>query len=131
MYSTGELPKDPQQVLQQPRTSVNFHALDADVLFKSSDGVIFRIHRKNLEVHATGFPLSGLNPNGEILSLTEDALTLENLFSYIYPQRYPDINVMSFEDLSKLAEAAEKYKCFSVMHICKLRIIPLVTDPPN
>ncbi|KAG6838120.1 hypothetical protein H0H87_003939, partial [Tephrocybe sp. NHM501043] len=77
------------------------------------DGVQFSIHRKNLETHAAGFPPSEFKTLDEIVYLTEDAGTLELLFQFIYPQRLPDVNAMSFEVVLPLAEAAEKYEVFS------------------
>ncbi|KAG6887764.1 hypothetical protein C0992_010834 [Termitomyces sp. T32_za158] len=129
--ATTKLPSD-SEIQEQSTTSEtctevyiwkDFNASDADVVFQSSDNVLFHIHRKNLEVHAAGFPPAEISTEKKIVSLSEDAWTLENLFPYIYPVRYPDINALSFEDLSKLAEAAEKYQVFSVMHICKLRMM--------
>ncbi|KAG6884331.1 hypothetical protein C0993_012081, partial [Termitomyces sp. T159_Od127] len=117
LITTGtKLPENPEPQ-QQSRTSGNY------IVFESSDDVLFHIHRKNLEVHAAGGPPPQIiTSNGEIVSLHEDASTLENLFPYIYPLRYPDIDILQFQDLSKLAEAAEKYEIYSVMHVCKLRM---------
>ncbi|KAG6916791.1 hypothetical protein DXG01_005314 [Tephrocybe rancida] len=114
----------PQTVVATSQTAVSerFHALDADVVFKSSDNILLYIHRKNLESHAAAFPPSEFDTRGEIVFLTEDASTLENLFQYVYPERHPDIELMPFESLYKLAEAAEKYEIFSLMCICKARL---------
>ncbi|KAG6824349.1 hypothetical protein H0H92_007133, partial [Tricholoma furcatifolium] len=91
----------------KPVISENFHASDADVVFRSSDNVLFHIHRKNLETQTGAFPSSEFKTNGEIVPLTEDSSTLERLFQYVYPQRHPDIKSFEFGDLYKLAEAAE------------------------
>ncbi|KAG6916798.1 hypothetical protein DXG01_005321 [Tephrocybe rancida] len=88
--------------------------------FAFDDNVLFHIHRKNLETHAAGFPPSEFETCGEIVPLTEDTLTLERLFQYMYLKRHADIDLLPFEDLYKLAEAAEKYEAFSVMHLCKM-----------
>ncbi|KAG6887765.1 hypothetical protein C0992_010835 [Termitomyces sp. T32_za158] len=117
-----KLHKEPE-IREQLTTSETFNASDADVVFKSSDNVLFYIHRKNLEVHAAGFPPPEISTNNKIVSLSEDASTFENLFPYIYPMRCPNIDLLPFQDLSKLAEAAEKYQVYSVMQICKLRMV--------
>ncbi|KAJ7023721.1 hypothetical protein C8F04DRAFT_1133746 [Mycena alexandri] len=79
--------------------SPNFNFPDADVVFKSSDGVLFRVHRKNLEVCTEGFP------PGDIDILDESA-TLELLFQFMYPQRHPALDVTPFKILEPLAEAS-------------------------
>ncbi|KAG6916797.1 hypothetical protein DXG01_005320 [Tephrocybe rancida] len=106
----------------QPTTSQRFQASDADVIFQSSDNVWFHIHRKNLETQTGAFPPAEIETHGEIVPLTEDASTLENLFQYVYPQRQPDLELLSVDELYKLAEAAEKYEVFNVMSMCKARI---------
>ncbi|KAG6839763.1 hypothetical protein C0991_011872 [Blastosporella zonata] len=123
MPHTKPSPQGPQRPQNsQIVVSEKFNASDADVIFKSSDDVLFHIHRKNLEAHAGAFPPSEFSTNGEVVSLTEDASILEKLFQYIYPQRHPDIELMDHEDLYKLAEAAEKYEVFGVIALCKTRI---------
>ncbi|KAG6916793.1 hypothetical protein DXG01_005316 [Tephrocybe rancida] len=119
------------QAAPQQAVSEHFHSSDADVVFKSSDNVLFHIHRKNLEAHAAAFPPSEFDTRGEIVPLTEDASTLEKLFRYMYPQRHPDIELLHFEGLYELAEAAEKYEAFGVMSACKSRIKQLVDDHPT
>ncbi|KAG6815648.1 hypothetical protein H0H87_012660 [Tephrocybe sp. NHM501043] len=112
-------PNDPALL---PSLSKNFQASDADVIFKSSDNVLFHLHRKNIEAHSAAFPPCEINTNGEFVPLTEDASTLENLFQYVYPRRHLDIKLLPSDDLFKLAEAAEKYEMYCVMSICKARI---------
>ncbi|KAF8191585.1 hypothetical protein K438DRAFT_1591258, partial [Mycena galopus ATCC 62051] len=95
---------------------------DADIAFRSSDQVIFRIHIKNLETHSDGFPPSAFCAPGsdEVVDLSEPAATLELLFQYIYPQRQPDLNEVELPQLAQLAEAAEKYQVYSALEICKI-----------
>lgn len=57
---------------------------------------------------------------GEIVQLTEAAVTLEHLFRFCYPDRHPDVEAMKFDVLALLAEAAEKYEVYSAMNICKI-----------
>lgn len=96
---------------------------DSDVTFRSFDGTLFRVHRKNIETHSEGFSTPpGTSPQQETVSLTEDEATLELLFQYIYPQRQPDLTKIPFELLSQLAEAAEKYQVFAAIEICNVRM---------
>jgi hypothetical protein len=99
---------------------------DADVVFLSSDHILFKIHAKNLETHCgAGFPPSNIMPlEGEKIPLAEDSQTLEQLFAFIYPRPLPDLNgdAVSFELLEKVAVAAEKYEVFVAMSICRFRM---------
>ncbi|KAG6896812.1 hypothetical protein C0992_005912 [Termitomyces sp. T32_za158] len=130
MSSTTTKPPSDSEIQEQSTTSETFNASDADVVFRSSDNVLFHIHRRNLEVHAAGFPPAEFSTDGKLVPLSEDASTLERLFQYIYPMRYQNVDLLSFEDLSNLAEAAEKYGVYSVMHLCQLRMIQLVSEHP-
>ncbi|KAG6864433.1 hypothetical protein C0991_009559 [Blastosporella zonata] len=107
------------ELTQGMLTAVN--ACDADIIFKSSDHVVFHLHRKNLEVQAAGF-LSNIGKRGKIITLEEDGSTLDRLFPYFYPGKNPDIELLPYEDLYKLAECAEKYQAFNVMSMCKTRL---------
>jgi len=99
---------------------------DADVTFQSSDMVLFHLHKINLEVCAAGFAPPGTDVRGEIVPLTETAVTLEFLFRFCYPERHPDVEAMKFDALALLAEAAEKYQVFAAMNICKIYMKKLV-----
>ncbi|KAJ6517072.1 hypothetical protein DFH09DRAFT_1048838 [Mycena vulgaris] len=116
---------------ERPRVSQKFNFADADVTFKSSDGVLFHIHRKNLEVCAEGFPPGEISTSeGEIVELLESSITLELLFQFMYPQRHPALDTTPFEILHSLAEAAEKYQVFPAMNICHIRLRDMVHEHP-
>ncbi|KAJ7828986.1 hypothetical protein B0H13DRAFT_2372836 [Mycena leptocephala] len=93
------------------RKSSLFDAPDADVVFQSADGVLFGVHRGNLQMNAEGFPPSEIiaMPK-EICNLSESSDTLDILFQFIYPRRHPDLENLAFEEVAALAEAAEKYQ---------------------
>ncbi|KAJ7692754.1 hypothetical protein B0H17DRAFT_863712, partial [Mycena rosella] len=103
---------------------------DADVTFKSSDGVLFHTHRKNLEVCAEGFPPPGISTGNEVIELPESSVTLELLFQFMYPQRHPALDTTPFEILEPLAEASEKYQVFPAMNICHIRLRDMVHEHP-
>ncbi|KAJ7258453.1 hypothetical protein B0H12DRAFT_1014887 [Mycena haematopus] len=104
---------------------------DGDVTFQSSDGVLFRVHRKNLEVCADGFPPSEFAvTDGEIISLSETSVTLDLLFQFMYPRRHPALDTTPFDVLEPLAEAAEKYQVFPAMNICHIRLRDMVHEHP-
>jgi hypothetical protein len=98
------------------------NASDADVVFRSSDHVLFRIHRKNLEFHSAVMSPEGgdlIISTGDVTDLPETSAVLELLFCYFYRQRQPDLLDVPFHILADLAEAAEKYEVFAAMNICK------------
>ena len=61
-------------------------AADADVTSQSADGVLFHLHKKNLDTHAGGFAPPGFETQGKTVKLTEHSTTLELLFQFMYPQ---------------------------------------------
>ncbi|KAJ7907671.1 hypothetical protein B0H13DRAFT_2018273 [Mycena leptocephala] len=104
------------------RKSGLFNAPDADVTFQSSDGVLFCVHRVNLQTHTEGFPPAEIATQGEVCPLSESSSILEVLFQFIYPRRHPALDNMPFAKVAALAEAAEKYQVYSAMNICHLRM---------
>ncbi|KAJ6529840.1 hypothetical protein B0H19DRAFT_967989, partial [Mycena capillaripes] len=98
--------------------------------FQSSDGVFFRVHRKNLEVCTEGSPPADISTQEEVVELTETSVTLELLFQFMYPQRHPALDTTPFEILEPLAEASEKYQAFPAMNICHIRLRDMVHEHP-
>ncbi|KAF7354023.1 hypothetical protein MVEN_01089100 [Mycena venus] len=96
-----------------PRYSELFHPQDADVTFQSCDGVLFGIHRPNLQTNTESFPPPEISTDGDI---------------FIYPRRHPALDGIAFADLAALAEAAEKYQVFSAMNICRIRMRDVLPD---
>ncbi|KAM6504168.1 hypothetical protein JOM56_001111 [Amanita muscaria] len=113
------------------RVSPQFNAEDADIHFKSSDNVLFFIHRESLKYSAARFlPVEFKAIKHEIVPLTETSEVLELLFIFLYQKPLPDVKGLSFEILTHLAEAAEKYQVFSAMMICNMRMTVVVKDHP-
>ena len=115
----------------QPRSLLNpyrrllrslVNSSDADVIFQSSDGVRFHLHRKNLEAHTGAFPGAEFDTQNEIVHLTEPSSVLEVVFQFMYPRRHPDLEDANFETIAAIAEAVEKYEVFSAMNTCITRI---------
>ncbi|TFK38530.1 hypothetical protein BDQ12DRAFT_705474 [Crucibulum laeve] len=121
---------DPEE--KKYSVSEKFHAPNADVIIRSSDNMHFHIHRKYLEANTGAFPPSEFETGkDEVVALTESSVTLELLFSFIYPQRYPELEDVPFEIIEPLAEAAEKYEVFSAMYICHLRMKDFIPTNPT
>jgi len=58
----------------------------------------------------------------QTVQLSEDAVILELLFRFCYPDRHPDLENLPFSTLTRLTEAVEKYNAFSGILICKIRM---------
>lgn len=97
----------------------------ADVLFESSDGVLFRLQSKSLAITSAGFAApEKIVIDGQPTKLEETAEVLEILFQFIEPPsdsrefRYPSIIKLTAANMFLLAEAAEKYIVFPAMSSC-------------
>ncbi|KAF8229902.1 hypothetical protein L208DRAFT_1284412, partial [Tricholoma matsutake] len=44
----------------------------------------------------------------------------KSLFQFRYPDPHPELNDLVFDTLAELAEAAENYKVFSAISVCKI-----------
>ncbi|KAJ7496456.1 hypothetical protein FB451DRAFT_1207852 [Mycena latifolia] len=117
-----------------PEISQRFWATDADITILSSDGVIFKVHRKNLEVHSPVFASAGSTTlpenGGEPVQLSETSAILDLLFQFMYPQPQPDLQVLEFETFAGLAEAAEKYTIHSALTLCRMRMKDSIPGHP-
>ncbi|KAJ7102843.1 hypothetical protein C8R44DRAFT_945641 [Mycena epipterygia] len=106
--------------------------LDADVLLRSSDGVIYEAHSKNLEIYSGGFPPSNFatgSDKREVVQVTEPSSVLALLLQYVHNQRQPDSSQFEFKTLAGLAEAAEKYMVYSAMEILGFDSSSISTHP--
>ncbi|KAG6887489.1 hypothetical protein C0995_014906 [Termitomyces sp. Mi166 len=110
-------------------TSKQFNAPDADIVFCSSDNILFRIHSRNLDVTTGGFPPTDF-PHGanEYINLTEDSSTLELMFHFVYPRSQPHLEKITFEALARLAEAVEKYQVYAAMRLCNIYMEKTLPD---
>jgi len=112
-----------------------------DVIFQSSDGILFCLHRKNLETHSDAFPGPEIPVKElEVANLTEPSEVLAIIFDFMYPRRQADIEKMDYDIVAQVAEAVEKYQIFSAMQTCVLRLkyvilsasgLPLHSTPPS
>jgi hypothetical protein len=91
-------------------------------VIQSVDGLLFQIHRKNLETNTGAFPGPEFDSQGEIVFLSEPAEVLGVVFQFIYPRKHPTLKDLDFKLVAEVAEAVEKYEVFSAMRICELRL---------
>ncbi|TRM57296.1 hypothetical protein BD626DRAFT_515257 [Schizophyllum amplum] len=110
---------------ERDRQCERFCSLDGGeiIILRSSDRVLFNIHRINLQITTDG-PLAEDFPSApeEIVQLTESADTLELLFQYVYRGRHPILDEISVTKLLDLAEAAEKYGVSAARSLCYVRL---------
>ncbi|TFK84568.1 hypothetical protein K466DRAFT_468520, partial [Polyporus arcularius HHB13444] len=91
---------------------------DADIIFRSSDGVDFRLHKvivSKLSPILRDMLAAPPPPDVEgvpILDVTEDARTLEHVFRLCYPVEHPDITTV--DDLQGVLQVACKYDMAAV-----------------
>ncbi|KAI5823272.1 hypothetical protein K523DRAFT_255457 [Schizophyllum commune Tattone D] len=78
------------------------------------------IERAKLEREADAFPPpSATLAPGEVVPLEEDGDTLELLFRFVDREEYVRLEDVKFELLSRVAEAAHKYRVYSAMVACR------------
>ncbi|KAJ7026034.1 hypothetical protein C8F04DRAFT_123968 [Mycena alexandri] len=120
--------------MEPTRISIRFCALDSDLTIASSDGVLFKVHHKNLEVHSDVFASAegATRPeNGdEIVYLSETSDVLDLLFQYMYRQPQPELKDVEFSTFAGLAEAAEKYVVYSALGWCRMKMEESATTHP-
>jgi len=106
------------------RVSERFCAADSDITLQSSDGVLFKVHRKNLEFHSESFAAANdfadASTSSEVVLLSESSAVLDLLLQFMYRQRQPDLGGVDFDILAELAEAAEKHEVYAAMTVCNL-----------
>ena len=116
-------------------TSISAHALtealvnfnDSDIAIQSSYGVrvVFKLHQVNMKINMGSWEsnqpkLESDHHEAPVIQFPENSATLDLLFPFCYPERHLDLNDLAFDILAELAEAAEKYKVFSVINICEI-----------
>eukprot|EP01024_Parvocaulis_polyphysoides_P011611 TRINITY_DN14089_c0_g2_i5.p2 TRINITY_DN14089_c0_g2~~TRINITY_DN14089_c0_g2_i5.p2 ORF type:complete len:327 (-),score=25.86 TRINITY_DN14089_c0_g2_i5:1078-2058(-) len=86
---------------------------DGDFVLQSSDSVEFKVHRSVLGVHSCVFRELFNATSGNIVSIKEDSLTIQDLLTYIYPikrLRYGNQQAeITIEDVVRLVLIADKY----------------------
>jgi hypothetical protein len=93
-------------------------AADSDITIQSSGGVLFRLHQANLKISLGSCEF--VTTDNEVVRLPESSAVFDLLFQFCYPERHPDLDTVKFDILAELAEAAEKYKVFSAIDICRV-----------
>ncbi|KAJ3711673.1 hypothetical protein EV361DRAFT_955277 [Lentinula raphanica] len=101
-----------------PKTSSRFNSQDAEITVISSDNVLFRLHKMNVQVTSGNLIRLNKLETNDFLTLVEPAEVLEILFEFLYPDFETDLERLEFDALLSVAEAAEKYGVFYAMSHC-------------
>lgn len=96
--------------------------MPTDVVLRSTDGLVFGAHAKNLETFSDGFPIADhtAHPIEETVQLSETSEVLSLLLKFMHHKKQPDCDKLDFKVLSGLAEAVEKYGVYSAMEYCAI-----------
>ncbi|KAJ3752834.1 hypothetical protein EV360DRAFT_54523 [Lentinula raphanica] len=97
---------------------VPVNSQDAEITVISSDNVLFRLHKMNVQVTSGNLIRLNKLETNDFLTLVEPAEVLEILFEFLYPDFETDLERLEFDALLSVAEAAEKYGVFYAMSHC-------------
>ncbi|TRM57729.1 hypothetical protein BD626DRAFT_634581 [Schizophyllum amplum] len=102
------------------------------IAFVSCDKTTFHIERAVLERAADFMPPSSEVPSSptEPVQLSENAATLALLFRFAYCEFNIDLDIVPFETVAALAEAADKYVVYSAMAVCRVYMKGQAKDHP-
>ena len=90
---------------------------NADITLQSSDNVLFRFHKNQLEAHSGAFAASAMD---DPFVLTEPSEVVDILLQLMSLQDPPDLESLEFQTLALLAEAVEKYDLFASRAVCRV-----------
>jgi hypothetical protein len=93
---------------------------NADITLQSSDNILFKFYKKQLEVHSGAFAgAESFTATDEPVMFTEPSEIVDLLLQLMSRQEHPDLRSVDFDTLDLLAEAVEKYDVFSYKQECK------------
>jgi hypothetical protein len=92
------------------------HDPNADITLQSSDNVLFRFHKKQLEAHSGVFAMS---VKDDPFIFTEPSEVVDLLLQLMSPKDPPGLGSIEFETLALLTEAVEKYDVFHSKATCR------------
>jgi len=109
---------------------------NGDVTIRSSDGVLFHLHKANLGFASEAFPpatsVSSESDVIDVIDFAEHSDTLETLFLFVYPSRpRPNLSSLSFEKLMRITEAADKWGLIDGAELCRFHLRAFAYDHPK
>ena len=92
---------------------------NADITLQSSDNVLFRFHKKQLEAHSGALAASAAYAKDDHFILTEPSEVVDVLLQLMSLQDPPDLESLEYQTLALLTEAVNKYDVFRYKTICR------------
>ncbi|KAJ6550220.1 hypothetical protein B0H19DRAFT_882146, partial [Mycena capillaripes] len=92
-------------------------AHNADMTMSSSDGILFKVHRKNLTAHSVVFADAEMPPDRRMATISEPDV-LDLLFQLMYPLPPPDVQILEFKIFAGLAEASARVQVQFGVRMC-------------
>jgi hypothetical protein len=93
---------------------------NADITLQSSDNVLFRFHKTQLDTHSGVFAASAASAKDDPFILTEPSEVVDLLLQLMSLQDPPDLESLEVQTLALLAEAVEKYDVFHSKTTCRM-----------
>jgi hypothetical protein len=93
---------------------------NADIMLQSSDNVLFRFHKKQLETHSGAFADSAASAKKDPFVLTEPSEVVDLLLRLMSLRNPPELYHLEFQTLALLADAVEKYDVFHSKTMCRM-----------
>lgn len=110
-----------------PKVSDTFNFEDSDISLQSCDGILFKVHQRNLsawsEVFDNMFASRHMHSDGEPLQLSESSEELDILFRFFYPALHPDTVSWDLQQSFKIGPSAQKYGVATIAQLVQYRII--------
>ncbi|VDB87556.1 unnamed protein product [Peniophora sp. CBMAI 1063] len=132
------LSPSPISVSDDEETSV-FNAADADIRLRSSDGVVFAVHRLLLRWISPFFadmlslpqPTDG-DADKPMIEMSEDATSLRLLLCFSYPRtQCPEPSLTTVTDIRRAATLARKFDCGPLVRAVGHAIVQLAQKHPE
>jgi hypothetical protein len=93
---------------------------NADITLQSSDNILFKFYKKQLEVHSGAFGgAEEFTATDEPVMFTEPSKIVDLLLQLMSRQKHPNLRSLDFDTLDLLAEAVEKYDLFAYIQECQ------------
>jgi hypothetical protein len=94
---------------------------NADITLQSSDNILFKFYKKQLEACSGAFGgAEAFTATDEPVMFDEPSKIVDLLLQLMSRQEHPDLRSVGFNTLDLLAEAVEKYELFASIPLCKL-----------
>ena len=94
---------------------------NADITLQSSDNILFKFYKKQLEACSGAFGGAGaFIATDEPVMLTEPSEIVDLFLQLMSLQEPPDLLSLDFDTLDLLAEAVEKYQVIASKLTCRL-----------